>query len=226
MAPRYEAVVFDLDGTLIDSLSALARAIHYARRRCGLGRIADEVIRDAVGDGLEMLLSRSFAPDEVPAEARGWFEEHYDEICCEESRALTDVESTLEALEAAGVRMAVCTNKPTAFSVKILEHLGLAPRFAAVVGPDAAGARKPAGAHVLATLSHLDCAPERALLVGDMPVDVAAARDAGLDVATVPTGSASREALLDARPDFFLEHFREVLDLVAPAARAAGPGTR
>jgi phosphoglycolate phosphatase len=171
-----------------------------------------------VGDGLEKLLERTFAPDPVPAEARQLFEEHYDEICCRESRTLADVEPTLATLQGMGIRMGVCTNKPTRFSQKILDHLGLGARFSAVVGPDLAGSRKPDPRHVLFTLEQLGRNPAESLFVGDMTIDVEAARRAGVPVAVVPTGSSSPEALAAANPDFLLERFRDL------AAVARGNG--
>lgn len=210
MASRFAAIVFDLDGTLIDSYSALAGAINFARRGCGYPDAGGELIRQSVGDGLEKLLERTFAPDPVPEDARRLFEDHYDEICCDESRVLEEVEPTLAALQGMGIRMGVCTNKPTRFSQKILDHLGLASRFSAVVGPDLTGAAKPDARHVLFTLGQLGRAPGESLFVGDMTIDVDAARNAGMPVAVVATGSSSRDALVAAEPDYMLASFRDL----------------
>src|SRR5260221_2300870 len=130
---RYRAVLFDLDGTLVDSYTALAEAVNFARRQHGLHELSSARIRDFVGDGVEKLLDRAFDSD-VPPSAREAFESRYDEICCAESKILADVEVTLQALSSLGVLMAVCTNKPTAFSRKILTLLRLAPFFRAIVG--------------------------------------------------------------------------------------------
>jgi len=111
--------------------------------------------------------------------------------------------------------MAVCTNKPTSFSRKILEFLGLARHFSAIVGPDLAGARKPEAKHLLCTLETTKIAREDALFVGDMPIDVHAARNSGIDVAVIPTGSSSAEQLHAARPDHYLDRFSDLLKIVA-----------
>jgi hypothetical protein len=87
-ALRYRAVLFDLDGTLVDSYAALAEAVNYARREHGLPNLANTRIRDFVGEGLERLLERAFDPVNVPGSAQASFEHRYDEICCEESRVL------------------------------------------------------------------------------------------------------------------------------------------
>jgi phosphoglycolate phosphatase len=211
---RYHAVLFDLDGTLVDSYAALAEAVNYARRQHGLHELSSARIRDFVGDGLEKLLERAFGRVDVPRSAQYAFEARYDEICCEESKVLADVEATLESLSELGVVMAVCTNKPTAFSRKILEFLNLARYFRAIVGPDEAGARKPDAQHVLHTLESTDCDPSDALFVGDMPIDVHAARNSGMAVAVVPTGSSTSEALRAAAPDHYLDRFADLVKIV------------
>lgn len=215
---RYRAVLFDLDGTLVDSYAALAEAVNYARREHGLDDIAPARIRDFVGDGLERLLQRAFDSSHVQPSVQHAFERRYDEICCTESRVLDDVETTLEELSKLGVRMAVCTNKPTFFSKKILDFLDLSRHFDAIVGPDLAGARKPEAAHVLATLQSTGCPQAAALLVGDMTVDVLAARNGGIDVAVIPTGNATAEDLAAAHPDHFLRRFSDLIAIVQAGA--------
>jgi phosphoglycolate phosphatase len=211
---RYRAVLFDLDGTLVDSYAALADAVNFARKHQGLDDLDELRIRSFVGDGLDLLLQRALATQDVPAGVKQAFEERYDEICCSGSTVLAEVESTLDALDGLGVVMAVCTNKPTGFSRKILDSLGLSRHFRAIVGPDSAGARKPDRVHVLHTLAATGYAAHEALFVGDMPIDVLAARGAGLDVAVVTTGSSSPEELRAARPDHFLERFSDLVALV------------
>lgn len=217
---RYRAVLFDLDGTLVDSYSALADAVNFARRRHGFADLPAGRIREFVGDGLETLLQRAFEIDDVPPTVHEAFEERYDEICCEQSHVLEDVDTTIHELAALGVQMAVCTNKTTSFSRKILEFLQLAPYFRAIVGPDVAGARKPDGKHLLVTLAATDVPASDALFVGDMPLDVETARNSGIDVAVVPTGSASAERLRAANPDHYLGRFADLLKIVRNGASA------
>ncbi|MBK5259794.1 MAG: HAD-IA family hydrolase [Thermoanaerobaculia bacterium] len=218
MTLPYRSVLFDLDGTLVDSYAALAEAVNFARREHGYDELGENTIRRYVGEGLERLLQRAFTIDDVPKSVRESFERRYDQICCEQSRILDDVEVTLAELSAAGIVMAVCTNKPTAFSRKILDFLKLAPYFRAIVGPDLAGARKPDGQHVLRTLEHARCEADGTLFVGDMPIDVQAARNGGVDVAVVATGSASHEELVRAQPDHMLDRFSDLLRLVGSGA--------
>src|SRR5215212_6934743 len=211
---RYRAVLFDLDGTLVDSYTALAEAVNFARRQHGRHELSAVRIREFVGDGLERLLQRAFDSDRVPRSVQIAFESRYDEICCGESKILAEVEATLGELSVLGVAMAVCTNKPTSFSRKILEHLGLAPYFRAIVGPDLAGARKPDAQHVLHTLEATECEPADALFVGDMPIDVHAARNSGIAVAVVATGSSSSDQLRASAPDHYLDRFSDLVKIV------------
>lgn len=219
MSPRrYQAVLFDLDGTLVDSYAALAEAVNHARREHELSELPAERIRGLVGDGLETLLQRAFDREDVPQSVRNAFESRYDEICCAESRILDEVETTLRELTLLGVPMAVCTNKPTGFSRKILDFLGLSMHFRAIVGPDLAGARKPAAQHVLRTLEEAHCEADGTLFVGDMPIDVEAARNSGIDVAVLATGSSSYDQLRIAKPDHLLEKFSDLVALVGNGA--------
>lgn len=207
---HYHAVIFDLDGTLVDSYAALTDAVNHTRLDHGYPPASDEAIRESVGEGLGRLLEQVF-PNPVPPTAREVFEQRYDRVCCDLSRLLDGVGTTLDALSRAGLRMAVCTNKPTYFSRKILTHLGVAHHFRAIVGPDLAGARKPDAAHLRYTLRAAGCDAGDSLYVGDMPIDIHAAHNSGMDVAAIATGSSTREALLASTPDFFLEQFSDLI---------------
>lgn len=211
---RYRAVLFDLDGTLVDSYNALTEAVNHARRTHGLHELSSTHIRELVGEGVERLLQRAFERAELSRSIVQAFESRYDDICCAESRVLAEVDVTLRQLEELGVSMAVCTNKPTVFSKKILDFLELSHYFRAIVGPDIAGARKPEARHLAVTLAATECSPDEALFVGDMPIDVRAARNSGIDVAVVATGSSTREQLTASAPDHFLEHFSDLLKIV------------
>jgi phosphoglycolate phosphatase len=217
---RYRAVLFDLDGTLVDSYGALADAVNYARRQHALGELSEATIREFVGEGIEKLLQRAFDSGEVPLGVRDAFERRYDEICCAQSRVLDEVHATLQVLYASGVAMAVCTNKPSTFSRKILDFLELSPFFQAILGPDLTGSRKPEARHVLQTLLATHCHPHEALFVGDMPIDVRAARNSGLQVAVVATGSSTPDVLRASLPDHYLEHFSDLVGLVRNGAEA------
>ena len=218
-ALRYGAIVFDLDGTLVDSYAALAESVNFARREHGLPELLELRIREFVGDGLDRLLQRAFEQSDVPASVVAAFEARYDEICCSESRVLEEVEETVRALGELEVSMAVCTNKPTGFSRKILHHLRLSQYFQGIVGPDLAGARKPDARHVNHALQAMGRTAKESLFVGDMPIDVEAARNSGMDVAVIPTGSSTLAVLRAARADHYLNHFSDLLTIVRNGER-------
>jgi phosphoglycolate phosphatase len=211
---RYTTIVFDLDGTLVDSYAALAEAINFARKELGREPLELDRVKSFVGEGLEVFLQRSFHPDAVPSEAGPVFERKYDEICCNASKLLDGVMDTVKRLHEAGAQMAICTNKPTAFSVKIVEHVGLGEYIGAVIGPDLAGARKPSGLHVLHAIRAIDGDVASTLFVGDMVIDVEAARNAGTAIAVIPTGVTSVEDLRAAGADYVLERFEDLLAVV------------
>lgn len=216
---RYRALVFDLDGTLVDSYEALEDSVNHALRSHALETLRPGKIRELVGEGVERLMQRAFAPADVPPSAFAVFEERYDRVCCDLSRTLADVETTLAQLDTLDLPMGVCTNKPTGFSNKILASLGLSRYFAAVVGPDTAGARKPDARHVQATLEAIGARADETLFVGDMPIDVLAARNGGTAVAAIATGSSSRQELRAAQPDHLLERFSDLLQIVRSTTR-------
>lgn len=210
---RYTAVVFDLDGTLVDSYEALTSAVNAtlaAEERAPLDR---EQVRTLVGNGVEVLLEKCFG-EPCTTSRLDRFHRSYDDVCCAESRLLNDVAATLDSLRMDGVITGVCTNKPTSFSEKILAHLGLAGGFAAIVGPDRAGTSKPDPAHLAVTIEMMAADPQKTLYVGDMPIDFETARALGIDCALVATGSADEAALRALQPDYFLDRFSQLQQIV------------
>lgn len=216
----YRYLVFDLDGTLIDSYRALTIAINRTGSDLLERELTEDEVKGIVGEGVERLLQKAFSIADTGAELIRRFEDEYERVCCEESRLLDDVAATIEALSESELVMGVCTNKPTRFSEQILDHLGLARHFAAVVGPDLAGCRKPDPRHLLHTLERIGGDRESALFIGDMPIDIAAARAAGVRVAAIATGSASERELKAHDPDIYLQRFSDIRSVVEATAKA------
>lgn len=207
-------LLFDLDGTLIDSYEALTTALNRTGESLLEQPLTVADVKGLVGEGVERLLQKAFG-DGAGVELVARFEEEYEKVCRTQSRILDEVEETLATLQERGFEMAVCTNKPTPFSQAILDHMGLAHHFRAVVGPDLTGARKPDPAHVLYTLSRIGGNPDQAYFIGDMPIDVVAARAANIRVAAIATGSATAEELAAAGPDILLQRFSHLVDVVS-----------
>ena len=207
-------ILFDLDGTLLDSYDAIAECLNLARETFGLPRYArDEVVR-MVGHGLEKLMAQSLGEENAEVGVR-IFRERYRIVSLASSRLLPGVETTLRELAARGYRMAVITNKPAYFSRKILEHLGVGDLFPVLYGPDLAPP-KPDPEMVFRCLRDLGFETGEAILVGDMLVDRDTARHAGIPFFAIATGSETREELLAASPDRFLERFEDLLAHLPP----------
>ena len=211
-------ILFDLDGTLVDSYQALTSALNRTGETLLERDLTEEEVKTLVGEGVERLLTKAFPGAHISRDLMARFEVEYDKVCCEQSRLLDDVETTIFALRDAGIRMGVCTNKPTVFSQQIIDHFGLSDCFGAVVGPDLAGARKPDPAHLFATLARIGGSREEALFVGDMPIDIEAARAAEIPVAVIATGSSTAEELSSREPDFLLQRFSDVLSIIERSA--------
>jgi phosphoglycolate phosphatase len=184
--------IFDLDGTLVDSVDDLAAAVNHALTTVGLPRRTREEVRTFVGNGVRVLLERAVGPrrDLLEPALAAW-RAHYDAHLVDATRPYAGIP---EALAGARRALAVLTNKPGPMAMRILEGVGLAARFAAVVGGgDAPLKPDPTGARAL--LARLGVRPEDAVLVGDSPVDAATARNAGIEFVGVTWGFVPREAL-------------------------------
>lgn len=173
-------VVFDLDGTLIDSREDLAGAANETLAMYGFAPLEVEAVAAMVGEGVRTLLDRAFAARGAapPPEAVERFLECYDRRLIEKTRPYPGVREMLSALDGR-VAMAVLTNKPTAPAVRILAGLGLAAAFSAVVGGDGPFPRKPAPDGLLDLARRVGVPPGATLLVGDSWVDVETALNAG-----------------------------------------------
>ena len=214
-------ILFDLDGTLLDSYDAITESLNAARAAYGLPPfLHDEVVR-RVGHGLESLIAEALGAERV-AEGVRTFRERYRQVSLVQSRLLPGVEGTVRELRARGYRLAVLTNKPAVFSRSILDHLGVGDLFPVIYGPDRAPA-KPDPQMVFRALSDLGCEPAEAVLVGDMIVDRDTARNAGIPFYAVPTGSQSRGELLAALPDALLDRFEDLLTLFPSLHALQGP---
>jgi phosphoglycolate phosphatase len=177
-------IVFDLDGTLIDSAADLTAAVNRMLADFGCLPLSLEEVRPMIGDGVARLVTRALAargrePAEAAAASR-IFMQHYESDATSRTSAFPGVGEALAALRAAAISLAVCTNKPARITARILESLGLAGYFARVVAGDSMPFRKPDPRVLLAILREFDAPPERSLLVGDSEVDALTARAAAV----------------------------------------------
>lgn len=189
-----DVVVFDLDGTLVDSIPGLTRAVNQVLAHLGRRSLAADEVRGMVGEGLEMLLSRALAATGEaldPAPLRPLWFEVYGAAVEEGTRPFPGAQALLDRLGAQGCRIGLCTNKPQAPTEQILAMLGWRERFGAVLGADAVPRRKPDPDHLLRVVAALG--PGRAAYVGDSATDVQTARAAGLPVVLVAHGYSRQD---------------------------------
>lgn len=210
-------VVFDLDGTLIDSAADLAVAINSMLAGFGCEPLPVPEVRRMIGDGVATLVARALAARHCAhadrAEAAQIFMRHYEAGAIALTSAFPGVEPALRALRAAAIPLAVCTNKPARITAAILESLGLAEYFARVLGGDSLPFRKPDPRVLLSLLEAFDCRPEAALLVGDSEVDAATARAAGVPFVLMKHGYL-RGPAEEIRCIAALERFEELPALI------------
>jgi phosphoglycolate phosphatase len=211
-------VVFDLDGTLVDSLPDIAAALNGALAEIGAAPLSLGTVRGMVGDGSPTLVARALAATGIAADRTAdrlaRFVALYEAAPIARTVVYPGVRETLAALAATGWRMGICTNKLQAATLAVLRGLRLQDYFAAVVGGDAAPARKPDPRHLLAVLKALGGDAAAAVMVGDNEHDIAAARGAGARSVLVNYGYA-RISLADIPADRRIDGFDEL-----PAALA------
>ncbi|PLC54461.1 phosphoglycolate phosphatase [Pollutimonas nitritireducens] len=192
----FSAVLLDLDGTLIDTIPDLANAANAMRLEMDLAPLSQDVIARYVGKGTENLVLRTLSNNpkgSVPAadEVKHGLEifgRHYHAVNGDEAVVYPGVVSGLEAFRTAGVKMAVVTNKPTEFTLPLLERAGLAHFFEHVVCGDTCTRKKPDPMPLLHACELLQADPQDALAIGDSINDALAARAAGMTVLAVPYG--------------------------------------
>ena len=193
-AGSVRGIVFDLDGTLVDSYGPIAASVNHAREHFGLSPLEPDTVRTRVGHGLESLIAELVGADRVSCGVR-LFREQYARVFGEGTTLLPGVPRTLERLAAAGFRMAVASNKPARFSSAILDRLELAAVFSCVLGPDVVHSYKPDPLMLRECMKGMRLEREATVYVGDMLLDVETAERAGVPVLLVPGGSSTLEEL-------------------------------
>lgn len=207
------AVLFDFDGTLADSFSAITASTNHVRESYGLPPLDQPTVMRYVGFGLENLLE-NLAPGAPLAEAVERYREHHTPAMLSDTKLIPGVLETVAELQTRGYRMAVCSNKKVAFTKQLVEILGIGSHFDAVLGPDDVGTPKPDPAMLLEALNRLGATAEQAVYIGDMAIDVHTAKAAGIPVWLVPGGAAGMESATDAGPDRVLDQFADLLQLL------------
>ncbi len=211
MMKEYRAVLFDFDGTLVDSYGAITASVNHVRSLHGLAALGESEVRRHVGRGMLHLLQHTVPGFDLEVDAAR-YREHHPSVLRSGTRLLPGAAEVLETFHSHRTKLAVCSNKPNAFTRELVAILGLSEFFTAVLGPDDVQRIKPAPDMLLAALNKLRVKASEALYVGDMVVDIETARGAGVDVWVVPTGSNERAALEAARPDRVLDNLLQLVN--------------
>lgn len=221
-------IVFDLDGTLIETAPDICAVLNELLEEEEIAPLPYDQGRLLVGRGARALVERGFevagaAVSEVRLdELVERFVDLYRPRVAEKSRPFPGCLEALTALREAGAAFCVCTNKRTELSVALFEALGMSHWFAAIIGPDAVGARKPDPNHLLATIRLAGGDPDRAIMVGDGEPDAGAARAAGVPLVIVDFGYTTIPAV-ELGGDILIGHFKELPDACRRLATCPAP---
>jgi phosphoglycolate phosphatase len=208
-------VVFDLDGTLVDTAPDLINALNFVLGREGLPPVPLHSARNMIGAGARRLIERGLELEGRTASVAditrllGDFIEHYAAHIADASRPFEGLETALDDLDARGYRFAVCTNKLEWLSKLLLDRLGLSARFAAICGADTFGVAKPDPVILQQTVARAGGRMSAAIMVGDAGPDIGVARRASVPVIGVEFGY-TEVPIADFKPDRTIGHMREL----------------
>lgn len=211
---RLEGVIFDLDGTLVDSLHDIATSINLTRGELGLPPLPEQEITSLVGEGSAALVRATIpVPEERFAAALERYHANYALHVLDTTRLFPGVEALLRRL--AGRPLAVVTNKNERIAHLVLEGLGIRPLFSVVLCGETLPRKKPDPLPVLVTLERFGLPPRKVGLIGDGLHDVVAGKAAGVITIAVSYGVAGRAALLAEKPDYLVDSVKELDLLIA-----------
>jgi phosphoglycolate phosphatase len=208
-------IVFDLDGTLVDTAPDLLESLNHALQVGGLSQTDRAMLRGFVGHGGRVMIERAFAAQGTPLEQEmldqllASFLEHYTSNIPGQSLPYPGVPEAIYRFLGAGYRLAVCTNKLERLSLSLLSGLGLDHHFGAICGADTFECRKPDPRHLTRTIAQAGGDPARAVMVGDSRTDIDTAKAAGIPVVAVDFGYTDRH-VREFEPSSVISHFDEL----------------
>jgi phosphoglycolate phosphatase len=212
----YDLIIFDLDGTLIDSKLDLANSVNFTRQKMGLSVLEHRLIFSYIGDGATMLIRRAMGEGLSEMEVQGALEiflAHYREHLLDNTTLYPGVAEALDALQL--LKLAVLTNKPLRPTEAILQGLQIEDRFAVVYGGNSFEQKKPDPVGIQRILNDTGIARDRTVMVGDSYIDIQTGRNAAVATCGVTYGLAS-DTLHEPKPDFLINDLRELSRVVYP----------
>lgn len=218
---QIKLVMFDLDGTLVDSIPDLAWSADRTLERLGLPLCGIDKTRDYIGNGLFTLIKRILTQDmnqepdpELYEKAVPIFWEYYGNNVCQFSTLYDGAAETLQTLKSQGYKVACITNKAEEFTKTLLRHLQIINLFDQIIGGDTLARKKPDPLPLLHVADTQQLAIEQCLMVGDSRHDIAAAKAAGISVVGVPYGYNHGEDIALSEPDYIVQSLRELPGLL------------
>ncbi len=212
--PKVKGVIFDLDGTLIDSYQAIYLSFKYAYENLGLSPLSYDVVKQVVGRGLNHTFLELLG-EERASRALFLFRQKYQEVFRSNTHLLPDAREVLETLHGRGIQLAVATNKLGSFSRAIFGHFGMEKLFAVIVGDGDVSQNKPHPEMLHYAMGEMGVGKEDTVFVGDSVIDIQTAKNAGLRVFAVPTGNTARQDLEKAQPTALLNRLPDLLPYVS-----------
>ncbi|SCC06037.1 phosphoglycolate phosphatase [Gilliamella intestini] len=215
-----QAVAFDLDGTLVDSVPGLALASQKMLADLNLPTISNEQIKNFVGNGIDIMLERVFKAIEVDpstelfAKAKDLFNQHYDKVIDAETKLFSNVKETLKALYDNNYPLALVTNKPAQFLPALLTSLGIKEYFSLVLGGGDVIKLKPHPAPLYQVMATFGLFSDQLLFVGDSKNDITAAQNANCPTVALSYGYNYGISIATSNPDFLLDDFKDILTLL------------
>jgi phosphoglycolate phosphatase len=213
--PKSPTIVFDLDGTLVDTAPDLISALNFVLEREGLPPVPLQSARNMIGAGARKMIERGLESDGRAMTVRDIdrmtadFIAYYAENIAVASRPFEGLEDALDDLTASGCRLAVCTNKLEWLSKRLLDQLDLSPRFVAICGADTFGVAKPDPAILKQTVARAGGELSSTIMVGDAGTDIGVARRAGVPVIGVSFGY-TEVPIAELKPDRLIHHMRDL----------------
>jgi phosphoglycolate phosphatase len=217
MKPRFDPILFDLDGTLVNSGQDIANAVNHTIENMGLTPLPVAELLSYVGDGVRVLLQRSLARlgrddvDEQIEVFRAFYTEHH----LDNTYIYPGISELLDQLK--GSNLGIVTNKPGHFARRVVSGLGLDHHFATLVGGDETDLIKPHADPLLAACKNLGVSPENGIMIGDFHNDVGGGRAAGMTTCGVTWGFAGSQSVIEAQPDHLATNAEELRKVIFSA---------
>lgn len=209
-----QVLLFDFDGTLLDSRKDLANAVNHARNRLGLEPLPVSLIASYIGNGVDVLLKKALheVDDETRRIAKGYFKSHYEVHCTDETRLYPGVREVLDTFK--NRKLVLVSNKPQEFCHQIMEAVDIDHYFTLIMGEESCPTKKPDPGPILEALRQLNCPKEAACMIGDWTTDVEAGKKAGVHTIACLYGIGKVEEVKKAGPEFLAPTPLDIITII------------